>query len=377
MSDITLSAGVRQNLLSLQNTADLMASTQNRLATGKKVNSALDNPTNFFTASSLQARSNDMSQLMDSMSNGIKTLEAADNGLSAITKSLESMQSTLRQARQDKSFDTASYTVDLGSTPAGTETLSISGGSVGDTAVDVALATAGTAVQSTVTASADYVVPTAATAASTDITFGTALTFDNNGDQLNFSVALDGGGTASITIDDTIVGAVGNTDTVIDDIDELQAAMAAAIDAEGTYTEGVDYELSNDGTDITLSSLGTGTTSDVVISSTGVVDGGGGDTLTNTSGIADVDATNGSAAVDRVITVGDGTTTSNITLTSANGADAAAARVTIQAQLDADGIDATVGGTGDRIDIVGATDGSNTITTGGAEADDVSCGCAV
>jgi flagellin len=52
-SNITLSAGVRQNLLALQNTADLMSVTQNRLATGKKVNSALDNPTNFFTSQSL------------------------------------------------------------------------------------------------------------------------------------------------------------------------------------------------------------------------------------------------------------------------------------------------------------------------------------
>ncbi len=64
VSDITLSSSVRQNLLSLQNTADLMATTQNRLATGKKVNSALDNPTNFFTSSSLQSRANDLSQLM-------------------------------------------------------------------------------------------------------------------------------------------------------------------------------------------------------------------------------------------------------------------------------------------------------------------------
>ena len=49
-SNITLSAGVRQNLLSLQSTAQLMSQTQNRLATGKKVNSALDNPANFFTS---------------------------------------------------------------------------------------------------------------------------------------------------------------------------------------------------------------------------------------------------------------------------------------------------------------------------------------
>ncbi|AXS41219.1 hypothetical protein [Breoghania sp. L-A4] len=136
MSDITLSAGVRQNLLSLQNTADLMALTQNRLATGKKVNSALDNPTSFFTASSLQARSNDLSALLDGMSNGIKTLEAADNGLTSITKTLESMKSTLSQARQDKSFETSSYIIDdatIGTAIA--KTLSISGGAVGVTPI--------------------------------------------------------------------------------------------------------------------------------------------------------------------------------------------------------------------------------------------------
>ena len=94
-----------------RSTADLMSMTQNRLATGKKVNSALDNPTNFFTSASLQSRAGDLNALLDSMSNGIKTLEAADNGLTAITKTIESMQSTLRQARQDKSFKTASYTV--------------------------------------------------------------------------------------------------------------------------------------------------------------------------------------------------------------------------------------------------------------------------
>ena len=60
MANIVLTASVRQNLLSLQSTADLLATTQNRLATGKKVNSALDNPTNFFTASSLDSRASDI-----------------------------------------------------------------------------------------------------------------------------------------------------------------------------------------------------------------------------------------------------------------------------------------------------------------------------
>jgi flagellin len=143
-SNITLSAGVRQNLLSLQNTAQMMSMTQNRLATGKKVNSALDNPTNFFTSASLQSRAGDLNSLLDSMSNGIKTLEAADNGLKAITRTVESMQSTLRQARQDKSFKTESYALD--SIAIGTATpkdISFSGGSVTGT-VNIALNTAAT-----------------------------------------------------------------------------------------------------------------------------------------------------------------------------------------------------------------------------------------
>lgn len=139
--DVNLSKAVRSNLLSLQSTATAMAKTQERLATGLKVNSALDNPSNFFTATSLNSRAGDMANLLDSMSSGIKTIEAADNGLKSITKTVESMQSTIRQARQDKSFKTASYEMNLGATPAGTEQLSLSGGAVGSTAVNVALTT--------------------------------------------------------------------------------------------------------------------------------------------------------------------------------------------------------------------------------------------
>src|SRR5690606_16682714 len=141
MSDVTLSKAVRSNLLSLQNTANMMATTQNRLATGNKVNSALDNPTNFFTASSLNSRAGDINQLMDSMANGIQTIEAADNGLTAITKTLESMSSTLRQARQEKSFQPASYELSAGLTAS--DTVDFSGGSVSDT-VSITLGNAAT-----------------------------------------------------------------------------------------------------------------------------------------------------------------------------------------------------------------------------------------
>ncbi len=105
-SGITLSAGVRANLLSLQNTASLMQTTQNRLATGKKVNSAPDNPLNFFTSSSLGARASDLSGLLDSMSNGIQTIQAANNGLTAVTSLVQQLQATVSQARSDSSAGT-------------------------------------------------------------------------------------------------------------------------------------------------------------------------------------------------------------------------------------------------------------------------------
>src|SRR6187402_2398542 len=100
MSDVVLSAGVRQNLLALQSTANLMSITQNRLATGKKVNSALDNPTNFFTSQSLGNRASDLNSLLDSIGQAQKTLEAADKGLTSLTKLVESAKSIAKQARQ-------------------------------------------------------------------------------------------------------------------------------------------------------------------------------------------------------------------------------------------------------------------------------------
>ena len=100
MSDIVLSAGVRSNLLQLQQTSDLITRTQTRLATGKKVNSALDNPINFFTAQGLSVRANDLNALMDAMSTGIDTIQAANNGITAITKLVQSAQALVSQANQ-------------------------------------------------------------------------------------------------------------------------------------------------------------------------------------------------------------------------------------------------------------------------------------
>lgn len=105
MSSIVLSAGVRANLLQLQQTSNLINTTQTDLATGKKVNSALDNAISFFTAQGLDTRANNLSSLLDTMSNAVSTIQAANNGITAITKLVQSAQSLVSQAQQ--SADTA------------------------------------------------------------------------------------------------------------------------------------------------------------------------------------------------------------------------------------------------------------------------------
>src|SRR5437867_12608054 len=111
MSGIVLSASVRQNLLSLQSTADLLATTQNRLSTGKKVNTALDNPTNYFTAQGLDNRANDISNLLDGIGNGVQVLQAANTGLTSLQKLVDTAKSIANQALQTSSGYTSKANV--------------------------------------------------------------------------------------------------------------------------------------------------------------------------------------------------------------------------------------------------------------------------
>lgn len=90
ISDISLTTGMRNNLLALQKTSAQLTTTQDRLSTGKKVNSALDNPTNFFAAQSHLARASDLNDRKDGMTEAIQTVKAADAGISAITALINS-----------------------------------------------------------------------------------------------------------------------------------------------------------------------------------------------------------------------------------------------------------------------------------------------
>jgi flagellin-like hook-associated protein FlgL len=111
MSGIVLTASVRQNLLSLQSTADLLSTTQNRLATGNKVNSALDNPTNFFTAQGLNNRASDINNLLDSIGNGVQVLQAANTGITSLQKLVDTAKSIANQVLQAPTGYSAKSTV--------------------------------------------------------------------------------------------------------------------------------------------------------------------------------------------------------------------------------------------------------------------------
>ena len=107
MSDISLTSSMRSNLLSLQNTQSLMDITQERLSTGKKVNSALDNPSSYYTAQSLTNRASDLSSLLDSMGQSISTIKAADEAITSITEFVDQAKAIANQAK-----DTASKTIE-------------------------------------------------------------------------------------------------------------------------------------------------------------------------------------------------------------------------------------------------------------------------
>jgi len=84
-NDISLTSGMRSNLIGLQGTVNLLNRTQERLSSGKKVNSALDNPVSFFAAQGLSQRAGDLDALKDSMGQAIQTVKAADTGITGIS----------------------------------------------------------------------------------------------------------------------------------------------------------------------------------------------------------------------------------------------------------------------------------------------------
>ncbi|EAQ36103.1 hypothetical protein NB311A_11697 [Nitrobacter sp. Nb-311A] len=243
MSDIVLSASVRQNLLSLQSTAELLSTTQTRLATGKKVNSALDNPTNFFTAAGLDSRASDINNLLDSIGNGVQVLQAANTGITSLQKLVDTAKSIANQALQA----TSGY-----STKSQATTAAITGATA-----DNLLGTAGAPTANSVTGS---VVQNDDTDGAANITGATLLSGTPGSGSNNLA--------SGFTISDTIVvngttisfvasGATGDQLNITDDVDTLLAKIDSITGGTSSVSGG----------QITL---GTGTTEDLVISGSGL-----------------------------------------------------------------------------------------------------------
>jgi flagellin-like hook-associated protein FlgL len=204
-SNITLSAGVRANLMSLQSTAEMMNSVQQRLATGKKVNSAIDNPVNFFTAASLQARAGDLSTLLDSVSNAVQTVNAADKGIAAISKLVEAAKSTAKQALTS-SVPATTYALAITGSAAIADDEAVATGTVGSITGASTLQSLGVADGETITISdgTNTVTHTVVDASTEDVD---DLIATLNGGAATWTVAINGSGNLEVT-------AGSNTDTL-------------------------------------------------------------------------------------------------------------------------------------------------------------------
>src|SRR5215467_11635876 len=256
MSGITLSNAVRQNLLSLQNTSSLARITQNRLATGKKVNSALDNPVNFFTASGLDSRSNDISNLLDGIGNGIQALKAADTGITSLTNLINTAKSIANQALQTQ----------IGYTTKSNVSTTIGGATSSDLR--------GTTTYTSAVASSNVLYTGAAggttAAASTTTLGGTIAAITGSAVQDNASVAVNittatklygpsGGaaGTGGLTTQANTAFTDGSTMTVNGHTITFSAtAVPAAASAPTGY--GVSGNIATDGNGNSIVYLGTG-----------------------------------------------------------------------------------------------------------------------
>jgi flagellin len=154
---VSLSQGVLQNLIALQNTTNAINTVQNQLATGKKVNTALDNPGNFFLAAGFQTNINALNTILDNITIGQRTIDQTNTGITQLTNLIQSAQGSLAQALG--SAPTAAVLTGLATAVSGTTfTTATTLASIGFAATDVITISDGTANTVTFTAAANTTV---------------------------------------------------------------------------------------------------------------------------------------------------------------------------------------------------------------------------
>ena len=324
MSGIVLSASVRQNLLSLQSTADLLATTQNRLSTGKKVNTALDNPTNYFTAASLDNRASDINNLLDGIGNGVQVLQAANTGITSLQKLIDSARSVGNQVLQSAVGYSTKSNVST-SAIAGANAQDLRGTSsfvnaqVVGTVINNNLATpapitSATKLLSAATSDSLAATPTGVlTVNGKTITFSTGQTTSTTDAAGNVTLGTGAGSTLAVsdllTAIDSITGATGPT-------------ASSVVGGKLTISSGVTSDLVISGTLTSLTAFGltAGTTPRTTTTALGGL-------------ILTIGATGGGTATN--ITFGDGT---GGTVKSLNDLNTKLAANNLQATIDSTGV---------------------------------------
>ncbi|SDR85477.1 flagellin [Bradyrhizobium canariense] len=287
MSGIVLSASVRQNLLSLQSTAALLATTQNDLATGNKVNSALDNPTEYFTAQGLNNRASDISNLLDGIGNGVQVLQAANTGLTSLQSLVANAQSIANQVLQAPTGYTTKSSV---------SSTALSGA----TANNLLGTNAPTSGSVTEGAFTTLNVSGAGNATAATVTGGTFANLDLSGAgaSVSFKLSVDGGTAQTITLNaanvtafktagGTLSGTNGTSPTALDatDVANIINYQLAGSPATGAATVTGPASVNGSG-ELQFTSSTTGTSSSVAITNYATAGG-----VTDTTGLPTANTT--------------------------------------------------------------------------------------
>ena len=335
---VTLSAAMRANLLSLQHTATLMATTQQRLATGKKVNSALDNPTSYFAAQSLTDRAGDLSNLLDGMGQGIQSLTAATQGITSAESIVQQMQSVANSAAQSIQASNASTSATL-------NTITNSTANMNSVATDLT-DSAGTTLSGVTVGNSFTIHGTAVTINSgeTMSQLGSAISAATNG---NVSLSVSNTGKFTLTNSSTTAYTFGDSSGT--PLADIFTTAPATLAANASYT--------------TTSALN----ADTVIAATAST------SLYNTAAF-DTLAANSSNLTTSTGTAQGLTAADSLTITLGTGANATTHKIVVSANGGADGGVATVGDLVNQLnDITGVnaslnSSGKLTITATGGQS---------
>ena len=245
INDISLTTGMRSNLLALQNTVTLLDRTQNRLSSGKKVNTAMDNPVSYFAAQALNARASIIDGLKDAMGQAVQTITAADKGITALSTMIEQAKGLAQSAQSAAAGSTPAAVVDGDATVSNITYATVS--------ATITTAVAGTMGDETVIIGAVTFVATNGTVGANEVAFdGTAADLAS---KINTSTTLSGTYNATALDDVITLEADADADVATTAIDAASTGAAGqAIAQQHAETWSITANL------ITTTTIGVGNT---------------------------------------------------------------------------------------------------------------------